>query len=244
MIPAGFAVLRGQGWGRQNHLIGPEVCNTEVFFAFRNTPPFRGSGFASEHFRSSGPEGSPDGMGASRRSQFIDILHVLWPGLRLVPPPLESSPLAISPPCNPPPPEGDRHFTVLLGNIYFAVVCVPHLSHTRSCIAFPLLRFSHLCVFCDILSPKAVYRVSCPFFRPKVIFPGDRAWYHSRTLGAHVLATVVGPSPNGPQFCHIRYICPGGVTQVDHESAQLSRLEAVVVASPKSLSRRTCGACV
>ena len=58
--------------------------------------------------------------------------------------------------------------------------------------------------------------------------------YHSRALGAHVLATVVEPSPNGPQFCHIRYIRPGGVTQVDHESAQLSRLEAVVVASPNS----------
>jgi len=114
------------------------------------------------------------------------------------------------------------------------VVGVPHLSHTRSCIAFPLLRISHLCVFCDILSPKAVYRVLCPFFRPKMFSPGDRVWYHSRTLGAHVLATVVGPSPNGPQFCHIRYIRPGGVTQVDHESAQLSRLEAVVVASPKS----------
>ena len=45
----------------------------------------------------------------------------------------------------------------------------------------------------------------------------------------------VGPSPNGPQFSHMRYIHPGGVTQVDHESAQLSRLEAVVVAAPKSL---------
>ena len=76
--------------------------------------------------------------------------------------------------------------------------------------------------------------MSCPFFRPKMFSPGDRVWYHSRTLNAHVLATAVGPLPNGPQFCHIRYIRPGGVTQVDHESAQLSRLEAVVVASPKS----------
>ena len=50
---------------------------------------------------------------------------------------------------------------------------------------------------------------------------------------AHAVATVVGPSPNGPQFCHIGYICPGGATPVDHESAQLSRLEAVVDASPK-----------
>ena len=50
-----------------------------------------------------------------------------------------------------------------------------------------------------------------------------------------MLATVVGPSPNGPQFCHIWYIRPGGVTPVDHESTQLSRLEAMVVESPKSL---------
>ena len=68
-----------------------------------------------------------------------------------------------------------------------------------------------------------------------VFSTGDHVWYHSHTLGAHVLATVVGPSPSGPQFHHMRYIRPGGVTQVDHESAHLSRLKAVVVASPKSL---------
>ena len=50
--------------------------------------------------------------------------------------------------------------------------------------------------------------------------PGDRVRYQLRTLGACVLATVVGPSPNWPHFCHLRYICPGGVTQVDHESSQ------------------------
>ena len=76
--------------------------------------------------------------------------------------------------------------------------------------------------------------VLCCHFRPKMFSPGDHVRYHSRTLGAHVLATVVGPSPNGTQFCHIRYIRPGGVTPVDHESAQLSRLEAVAVESPKS----------
>ena len=46
--------------------------------------------------------------------------------------------------------------------------------------------------------------VLCCYFRPKMFSPGDHVRYHSRTLGAHVLATVVGPSPNGPQFCHIR----------------------------------------
>ena len=76
--------------------------------------------------------------------------------------------------------------------------------------------------------------VLCCHFRPKMFSPGDHVRYHSRTLGAHVLATVVGPSPNGTQFCHIQYIRPGGVTPVDHESAQLSRLEAVAVESPKS----------
>ena len=76
--------------------------------------------------------------------------------------------------------------------------------------------------------------VLCCHFRPKMFSPGDHVRYHSRTLGAHVLATVVGPSPNGTQFCHIRYIRPGGVTPVDHESAQVSRLEAVAVESPKS----------
>ena len=38
----------------------------------------------------------------------------------------------------------------------------------------------------------------------------------------------------GRTFCHIPYIRPSEVTQVDHESAQLSRLGAVVVTSPKS----------
>ena len=50
----------------------------------------------------------------------------------------------------------------------------------------------------------------CPFFRPKMFSPADCAWYRSRTFGAHVFATVVGLLPNGPQFCQIRYIHPGG----------------------------------
>ena len=41
--------------------------------------------------------------------------------------------------------------------ISIALVCVPQLSHTRCCLAFPSLQISHLCIFCDILSPKAVY---------------------------------------------------------------------------------------
>ena len=87
---------------------------------------------------------------------------------------------------------------------------------------------SSTCVCSVIFSlQRRCMGVLCCHFRPKMFSPGDRVRYHSRTLGAHVLATVVGPSPNGTQFCHIRYIRPGGVTPVDHESAQLSRLEAV-----------------
>ena len=40
--------------------------------------------------------------------------------------------------------------------------------------------------------------VLCCHFRPKMFSPGDHVRYHSRTLGAHVLATVVGPSPTHP----------------------------------------------
>ena len=94
---------------------------------------------------------------------------------------------------------------------------------------------SSTCVCSVIFSvQRRCMGVLCCYFGPKMFSPGDHVRYHSRTLGAHVLATVVGPLPNGPQFCHIRYIRPGGVTPVDHESAQLSRLEAVAVESPKS----------
>ena len=95
---------------------------------------------------------------------------------------------------------------------------------------------SSTCVCSVIFSlQRCCMGVLCCHFRPKMFSPGDHVRYHSRTLGAHVLATIVGPSPNGPQFCHIWYIRPGGVTPVDHESAQLSRLEAVAVESPNGL---------
>ena len=150
-------------------------------------------------------------------------------------------PLAIPPP----PRRGDCHFTVLLGYLlrwFVFPICRTHvlalLSHhfkSVTCVYSVIFSLQRQCTGCYV-----------PFFRPKMFSPGNHVWYHSRTLGAHVLATVVGPSPNGPQFCHIRYIRPGGVTHVDHESAQLSRLEAVVVASPKSLpeSPGTWGMCL
>ena len=85
--------------------------------------------------------------------------------------------------------------------------------------------------------------VLCCYLRPTMFSPGDCVRYHSHTLGAHVLATFVRPSPNEPQFCHIRYIRPGGVTPVDHASAQLSRLEAVAGGrcAPQVFGRRQRG---
>ena len=57
-------------------------------------------------------------------------------------------------------------------------------------------------VYSVIFSPKAVHRVSCPFFRPKMFSPSDRVWYHSRTLGAQVLATVWGLHQMGRSLPH------------------------------------------
>ena len=37
------------------------------------------------------------------------------------------------------------------------LVCVAHLLYAWPCIAFPVLQIKHLCMFCDILSPKALY---------------------------------------------------------------------------------------
>ena len=142
-------------------------------------------------------------------------------------------PLFRNPPprCNPLPRQGRRSLHFLLGNILRWFVFP--ICHTHVLAFLALLSHYFESVTC-VFSPKAVYRVLYLFFRPRIFSPSDCIWYHSRTLGAHVLATVVGPLPNGPQFCHIRYIYPGGVTQKDHESAQLSRLEAVAVAPPKS----------
>ena len=139
-------------------------------------------------------------------------------------------------PCNPPHPTEARPSLHCFARQYLLRWFVFPICHTHVLALLFHYFKSVTCVYSVILSPKAVYRVSCPFFRPKMFSPCDRVWYHSRTFGAHVLATVVGPSPKWPQYCRIWCIRPGGATQVDLESAQLSRLEAVVVASPKSLA--------
>ena len=139
------------------------------------------------------------------------------PTVRTPPPPL----------CNPPPrrPSLPCFSSQHLLRWFVWRICFTHglalLSHYFKSIT---------CVYSVMFSlQRRCMGVLRCYFRPKMFSPGDCVRYHSRTLGAHVLATVVGPSPNGPQYCHIRYIYPGGVIPVDHESAQLSRLEAVAV---------------
>ena len=125
-------------------------------------------------------------------------------------------PLQSPTPCHPPPPPETVTF-MFFELTSIAVACVAHLPYTLHCIAFLLLQINHLCVFCDTVSPKALYVCVVLLFQTQDGWsPGDRVWYHSRILGAHVLTTVVGPSPNGPQFCHIRYIRPGCVLDESH----------------------------
>ena len=58
------------------------------------------------------------------------------------------------PPLQPPPPPRRPSFPCFSSIV---LVCVAHLLYAWPCIAFPLLQIKHLCVFCDILSPKALY---------------------------------------------------------------------------------------
>ena len=80
-------------------------------------------------------------------------------------------PLQTPPPCNlpPPPHPGDRRFHVFLVNMY-VLVCVAHLLYAWPCIAFPLLQIKHLCVFCDILSPKALYGCAVLLLQTQDVF--------------------------------------------------------------------------
>ena len=101
------------------------------------------------------------------------------------------------PPCNPPPRRPSLHFFSWQYLLRWFVLPICH-THVLALLSH---HFTVSCVYSVIFSvQKAVYRVSCCFVRPKMFSHGERIWYHSRTLGAHVLATVVGPSPNGPQF--------------------------------------------
>ena len=75
-------------------------------------------------------------------------------GTCVPPPPLCKPP----PPCSLPPPNpGDRHFHVFLVNMYCAGLCCP--SALRMALhCFPITsNQAPVCVFCDILSPEALY---------------------------------------------------------------------------------------
>ena len=61
-------------------------------------------------------------------------------------------------PCNLPPPPPRETVTSMFFKLTCTVlVCGAHLLYAWPCIAFPLLQIKHLCVFHDILSPKALY---------------------------------------------------------------------------------------
>ena len=51
---------------------------------------------------------------------------------------------------------------------------------------------------------------------------GDYVWYHSRSRGGPLLATVIGPSPSGPEFLHIQYLSWMGATGAVHAVLQSS----------------------
>ena len=72
-------------------------------------------------------------------------------------PQLPFTPLANPPPLQSPPPTRETVTSMFFWLTCIVLVCVAHLVYTWPCIAFPLLRIKHLCVLCDILSPKALY---------------------------------------------------------------------------------------
>ena len=71
--------------------------------------------------------------------------------------PLPHGPANSHPLQSPPPPPGETVTSMFFYLTCIVLVCVAHLLYTWPCIAFPLLQIKHLCVFCDILSPKAFY---------------------------------------------------------------------------------------
>ena len=130
------------------------------------------------------------------------------------------------------------------------MICVAHLSHTRSCIAFPSLHqspshyFKSVTCVCSVIFFLQRRCTGCcvPFSDPRCFLPVT-VYGTTHTHLVHMCWLLLwGLHQMGSMFCHIRCMRPGGVTQVDHESAQLSRLEAVVIASSKSL--HLCSVCL
>ena len=87
-----------------------------------------------------------------------------------LPPPCELPPLANSHPLQSPTPPWETVTSMVFWLKCIVLVCVAHLLYAWPCIAFPLLQMKHLCVFCDILSPKALYGCVVLLFQTQDVF--------------------------------------------------------------------------
>ena len=87
-------------------------------------------------------------------SPISTFLHTFPPHFHHIYP---ATPLQTPPPLQSPPPTRETVTSMFFQLTCIVLVCVSHLLCARPCIAFPLLQIKHLCVFCDILSPKALY---------------------------------------------------------------------------------------
>ena len=120
-------------------------------------------------------------------------------------------PLAISHPLrSPPPPPRETVTSMFFWLTSIALVCVAHLLYTWPCIAFPLLQINHLCVFCDVLSPKALYgcvvllsqtQVLYRSFGSPITFVLDEShWHHIKSkVASHVFSSLA--SVEGTTVC-------------------------------------------
>ena len=123
-------------------------------------------------------------------------------GAAPVPPP---PPLQTPPPCNLPPPPGRPSVPCFSSEHVLCWFVLPIcFTHGLALLSHYFKSSTGVCSVIFSLQRRCM-GVLCCHFRPKMFSPGDHVRYRSHTLGAHVLATVVGPSPNGPQFCRIRY---------------------------------------
>ena len=98
-------------------------------------------------------------------------------------------------PCPPlaiPPPLGGRPSLHCFARQYLLRWFVFPVCHTHFLALLSHYFESVTCVESVIFSLQRRC-TGCPFFRRTMFSPGDRVWYHSRTLDAHVVATVVGP---------------------------------------------------
>ena len=147
---------------------------------------------------------------------------------------LPPRPFEIPPPCHLPPPGGRPSlycfaWQYLLRWFVFPIchtqvlALLSHCFESVTCVYSVILHLQRRCAGCRV-----------PFSDSRCFLPVT-VYGTTYTHLVHMCWPLFwGLYQNGRQFCYIRYIRPGGVTQVDHGSAQLSRLEAMVVASPKS----------